>query len=192
MPLLEAKQGTDAWRAAREGKITASLAPACLGLSPWTSRQKAWRIIKGIEKTQVDNRHTAWGKEFEPAAISSYEVESGNLVKPTGFWEHPTIPWLGASPDGLIGEYGLVEVKCPSKIHTEVPEHYEVQMRVQMACCRREWCDFFSWNQCGNFLKRVGRDAAKELSLIVQLLEFWDTYVVADVEPPRAKRKVAV
>lgn len=92
------------------------------------------------------------GIDTEPLARGAYEAERGVMVDEVGFIRHPSIEWGGASPDGLVDD-GLIEIKCPaSTTHIKyltsgvVPEQYKKQMLWQMACTRREWCDFVSFD----------------------------------------------
>lgn len=94
-----------------------------------------------------------WGIDHEDEARQEYETETGNLVDLVGFIPHPTIPWFGASPDGLIDEDGLLEIKCPNTItHLRrikegvVPEEYRAQMLVQLLCTGRKWVDFVDYD----------------------------------------------
>ena len=92
------------------------------------------------------------------------------LVDEVGFVPHPTIEMAGASPDGLVGDDGLLEIKCPNTAtHIEtllsqsVPGKYNTQMQFQMACTGRQWCDFVSFDnrlpeELQLFVKRVPRD----------------------------------
>lgn len=191
MPLLELDQRSDAWVQARVGRITASVAAACLGLDPYKSRAEAWRTIKG--KTYAGNKHTDWGHTFEAMARRHYEVETGEMVQETGFWVHPSLDWLGASPDGFVGPVGLLEVKCPSKLPSKVPVHHHLQMLVQMIVTGREWCDYFVFLPPGAgqeaqfWMQRVYLKG--EAGLIRKLKAFYDAYVVPNVEPPRKKRR---
>ena len=89
---------------------------------------------------------------------------------PVGFVQHPSIEMSGASPDGLIGDVGLVEIKCPNTAtHIEtllgraVPGKYVTQIQWQLACTGRAWCDFVSFDprmpeDMKLFTKRVARD----------------------------------
>jgi putative phage-type endonuclease len=188
MPLLQVEQNSDAWLAARHGgihRITASNAAACLGLSPWCSRQKAYRIARG-EETERENAAMKWGHDKEDSARQSYEVETSNLAVPTGFWVHDHYPWLGASPDRLVGECGLLEVKCPASLPASVPIHHRVQMLVQLACTNREWCDYFAWTPQGHFLRRVHRAGTE--GLIRRLKLFYESYILPGTPPPRRCR----
>lgn len=186
MPVLVEKQLSDDWFSARGGRITASIAAGALGMNPHMSRQEAWRRALGIEKDS-GNRHTRWGSEFEPMARSAYEVETGNMVIETGFWVHPTFDWLGASPDGLIGTDGLLEIKCPTACPESVPLPHRVQMLVQLIVTGRKWCDYFVWTHDKTFLKRV--HLAGEAGLLRRLEAFYSEFVLTKTEPPRKRRK---
>lgn len=93
------------------------------------------------------------GIDKQPDAQMAYEAWTGNIVDLVGFIEHPSIQWLGVSPDGLVDDDGLVEFKCPKttthlgyRMAGVVPEEYEPQMLLQLACTRRKWCDFVSFD----------------------------------------------
>jgi predicted phage-related endonuclease len=93
------------------------------------------------------------GIDLEPLARTAYEFQSGNDVEKVGFMEHPSIPMSGASPDGLIGEEGLLEIKCPNTANHidyllagKPPAEYQNQMLWQMECTGRQWCDFVSYD----------------------------------------------
>jgi predicted phage-related endonuclease len=94
-----------------------------------------------------------WGIDKEPEARAAYEGSIGDLVTETGFIPHPSIDMAGASPDGLVGDDGLVEIKCPNTathidtlLGQSVPGKYVTQMMWQMACTGRKWCDFVSFD----------------------------------------------
>lgn len=106
---------------------------------------------KNVEHYMSD--YMEWGIENEPLARMSYEVQTGTSVQLVGFVFHPAIEWAGCSPDGWIGEDGVVEFKCPeSSTHLryilagEIPEEYRPQMHWQLACSGRQWCDFVSYD----------------------------------------------
>jgi len=118
------------------------------------------------------------GIDTEPRARATYELFTGRTVQETGFHIHPTIPQAGASPDGLIGNAGLLEIKCPQPAaHLEildkrkVPQRYLLQMQWQMACTGRKWCDFVSFNP----------DFPAPFDMFIQRLER-DDYLIADME----------
>jgi predicted phage-related endonuclease len=94
-----------------------------------------------------------WGVDCEPMARSAYEIQTGLIVTEVGFVDHPTISMAGASPDGFVGDDGLLEIKCPeTKTHIETlaskkaPSKYIPQMQWQMACTGRAWVDFVSFD----------------------------------------------
>lgn len=186
MPQLPFEQRTPEWFAARKGKITASVAAAVLGIDPHTGPLSAFNQITG-RTTKEDNRYMAWGREFESSAREAYEVLSGNFVSETGFFIHDDLPWLGASPDGLAGTDGLVEIKCPSVLPTEIPPYHDIQMLVQMACTNRDWCDYFAWSQEGEFCRRVLRDCDREREVLFLLEDFYMAYIAKDTAPPRRR-----
>lgn len=198
MTCIVANQRSPEWHEAHIGKITASLAAACLGLCPHTSRQKAWRIIMGREVV-VENSYMTYGKAMEAHALSEYEIETGRLATPTGFWVSDTHPWLGASPDSLVGAEGLVETKCPQKMPTKIPTPYRIQMLVQMIVTGRSWCDFFAWvrgvddEPDGFFLARCPLQGSA--GLVARLKAFHEEFVLGDKEPsrrkPRRRKKAA-
>lgn len=185
MPLLNAEQRTDAWLEARRGRITASVAAACLGLNPYTSRAAAWRSILGIAQ-KPENRHMRWGTEFEPEARRAFEVESGELVTETGFWVHPQHDWLGASPDGLIGDDGLLEIKIPTHLPDAIPLHHRIQIAVQLMVTGRKRASYWAWTHEGAFHESMTLpDEAAEW--LVGLEAFYRDYVLTEIEPPRFK-----
>lgn len=187
MPELIAGQRTDQWREARRGKITASLAGAVLGIDPHKGPLAAFNEIMGI-KVQKDNGYMAWGRDKEARARREYEAESGNIVLETGFWTHPELDFLGASPDGLIGANAAVEIKCPQNLPETVPLHHEAQMRVQLACTDREWCDYFAWTPDGHWLHRITRDPRKEADIIDKLTVWFHEHVVTGIAPGRRRK----
>lgn len=98
--------------------------------------------------------------------------------------DHPTIAMSGASPDGLIGVDGLIEIKCPNTathldtLRTEtIPGKYETQMLWQMACTGRQWCDFASYDprlpeNMRLFVKRLPRDDARIAEMEAEVTAF--------------------
>jgi hypothetical protein len=128
-----------------------------------------------------------WGTETEPLARAAYEAYADVLVDEVAMIIHPTIEAAGASPDGLVGDSGLVEIKCPNTathidtlLTQTVPGKYNTQMQWQMACTDREWCDFVSFDprlpkELQLFVKRVVRNdeliADLEMEVILFLTE---------------------
>ena len=162
--MTETRQGTPAWFDARRGKLTASNFGAAAGVCPWVSRNKALRIAIGQEEWKGDLRACIWGTKNEKNAVKDYMIRTGNVVTHKGLFTHPDYPWLGGSPDGLVGTEGIIEVKCPfvnQRPHLKIPYHYYCQVNGLMEIMDREWCDFVSWTVHGMKIYRVYRD--KEL-----------------------------
>jgi len=165
--VLDCVQGSDAWRAARCGKITASNIADVLSRSRdrksegATRRNYKARIISEIltgrpQENGFTNKAMEAGLEFEPLACSVYELAKGVFVDPVGLVLHPSIERAAASPDRLVGSDGLIEVKCPYPathisylLADVVPAEYESQILWQLACTERAWCDFVSY--CPSF-----------------------------------------
>ena len=185
MQLLKA-QRSEQWLEARRGKVTASLAAAILGIDPYTGPLSAFNQITGKTK-KASNYWMERGMDAEPLAVHAYEVMSGNLAAPGGFWVHDKFLWLGASPDGIIAHDGLLECKAPAEVPADIPEHHEIQCRVQMAVCDRSWVDYFSWHHEHFLLVRVERDQAREESLLFRLCEFYEKHILLGIPPPRRR-----
>ena len=155
------EQRTEEWFAARCGKVTASrvadiIAKTKTGYSASRENYLAQLVCERMTSKPAEsysNSAMQWGTDQEPFARAAYEAAKDVLVEEVGFAIHPTIKDAGASPDGLVGEFGLVEIKCPNTathiqtlLDQKVPEKYIVQMQWQMACTSRQWCDFASFD----------------------------------------------
>ena len=155
------EQRSDEWFAARLGKVTASrvsdvVARTKSGYSTSRANYMAELVCERLTGKQGDsfsNAAMVWGTNTEPMARAAYEALEGILVEELGFVSHPTIEMAGASPDGLVGDDGLVEIKCPNTathietlLGAEIPSKYVNQMQWQMACTGRKWCDFVSYD----------------------------------------------
>ena len=166
------QQRTGPWYEARRGKITCSNLGALLGQVSYVSRQQAYERAMGLPKKKTDsapeapNPACAWGTNNEPNGIVSYMTKTGNYVQATGLHSHPHCDWLAGSPDGLVGEEGMIEVKCPyykkrngeSRVHKKVPGHYWMQINALLEITQREWCDYTCWTPEGTAVYRVKRD----------------------------------
>lgn len=162
MNIIDAPQGSPEWFAARCGKVTASRMSAVMaeGRSGAPSATRAAYMGELIAETLTGqqcnafqgNADTERGQETEPAARVAYETFKRVMVDECGLVIHPRIDRSGASPDGLVGDHGLLEIKCP-RIHVhleyllngEPPKAYVPQMAWQVACTGREWVDFVSY-----------------------------------------------
>jgi len=172
------EQGTEAWFNIRIGKVTASrvadvLAKTKTGYSTTRDNYMAQLVcerLTGQKGESFTNAAMQHGTETEPLARAAYEARYDVLVDEVGFVSHPTIEMSGASPDGLVGDDGLIEIKCPNTAtHIEtllsesVPNKYYTQMQFQIACTGRKYCDLVSFDnrlptELQMFVKRVPRD----------------------------------
>ena len=191
-------QRTDEWYTARLGKVTASriadvVAKTKSGWSASRDRYMSQIIVERLTQRPPDGFTSAamqWGIETEPQAIAAYEALTLSVVEPAGFFVHPSINLAGASPDGLVGDLGLIEVKCP-ETHTHldtliaannprrdpIQNKYRLQMQWQMACTGRQWCDFVSFDprlepELQLWCQRVERDETLIAELEGAVMDF--------------------
>ena len=177
----QVEQRIEEWFAARLGKVTASrvadvIAKTKTGYSASRDNYMAQLIcerLTGQQGESFTNAAMTHGTETEPLARSAYENRRSLLVKEVGFINHPRIEMSGASPDGLVADDGLVEIKCPNTathidtlLSQKVPTKYITQMQWQMLCCQRKWCDFVSFDN----------RLPENLQLFIQEVEFDPEY----------------
>lgn len=187
-------QRTDEWFAARLGKVTASrvadvIAKTKTGPSASRENYATQLVLERLTNKQAEsytNSAMQWGTETEPMARQAYELKRGLFVNETGFVDHPTIEMCGASPDGLVGADGLIEIKCPNSathmetiLNQKVPAKYIPQMMWQMSCTGRNWCDFVSFDprfpeNLQIFIERVIYDPTYVRMLELEITQFLD------------------
>jgi putative phage-type endonuclease len=175
------EQGSEAWKLLRLGKVSASrmadlLAKTKSGASASRAKYMAQLLCERMTGQPTEFFTTAAmqrGTEIEPVARAAYEAENLTSVEQVAWVEHPTIPMAGCSPDGFVGEHGLIEIKC-KEIHNHLdsilndkiyPDH-QAQMMWQMACTGRQWCDYVCFDDRAPeglqlFVKRLHRDEEK-------------------------------
>jgi putative phage-type endonuclease len=154
------QQRTPEWFVARRGKLTASRLAAAAGICPFMSRPKYMDELR-TEPAFLSNAATRWGTVQEHNAVRDYAALTGNLVTKYGFKLHEHYPWIGGSPDGLVGTRGMIEVKCPFyklEPHKRVPAYYLCQVNALMEIFDRDWCDYVSWTPTAMRIYRVYRD----------------------------------
>lgn len=192
MIILTDAQGTPEWMAARLGKPTASNFDKIVTMDgkPSKQRQKymyqlAAERLTGIREESYQSAAMQRGVEMEEEAKSIYEILTDNTVEPVGLCHKDERMLYGASPDGLIGKDGALEIKCPSSavhvsylLNGELPSEYFHQVQGQLFITGRKWADFFSYYPgIAPLLVRVEPDAKfaaaleKELEAFVQELE---------------------
>ncbi len=188
------QQRTPEWYAARKGRITGSSVGAILGLSPFDKPKDVMRRMvrefHGAESEFEGNSATQYGTFHESIAISYYELETRNKVTETGFWTNGD--WLGASPDGIVNNIGLIEIKCPyGKKDKVIPDfksikdqpHYFAQIQIQLYVTGKKWCDFYQWSAHGSMLEEVEIDTYWIGKNIHKLATFYDEYCIERQEP---------
>lgn len=185
-------QGSAAWFAARCGRVTASrvadvVARTKTGYGASRANYAAELIaerLTGCTAPSFTNAAMQHGVDQEPVARAAYEARTGVTVDLVGFVDHPEIAMSGASPDGLIGDDGLLEIKCPNTathldtlLSETVPGKYVTQMQWQMACTGRAYCDFVSFDprlpaNMALFVRRIERDVSLILELESEVAAF--------------------
>ena len=176
--MSEVEQGSPEWFAQRCGKATASrisdiVAKTKTGYSTSRANYMAQLVVERMTNQVAESYSNAameWGVENETYARAAYEAKTGNMVDQVGAIDHPSIPMSAASPDGLVGDDGCLEIKCPNTathidtvLGEEPAKKYYDQMQWQMRCADRSWCDFVSFDprmpeELQLFVKRVFRD----------------------------------
>jgi putative phage-type endonuclease len=191
-PKLE--QRTEEWHAARRGRITASSVGAILGNAPYATRDDVMRRMVrewvGAEPEFEGNIATEYGTRNEVGALTEYMMETGNAVEAVGFIACED--WAGCSPDGLIGDGGGLEIKCPFGMRKdEAPAfksladqpHYYDQIQFSMWVTDRSWWHFYQWSPRGTAMEKVMRDYAWADENLPKLRQFYAEYLAEREEP---------
>jgi len=178
MKVIDCEQNSAEWLAARCGSLGASSIADMVAKTRagWGASRfnLAARIVcerlTGTPQESYTNAAMQWGHDTEPQARAMYEFMRDVAVQQVGLVLHPSINKSHASPDGLVGDDGLIEIKCPNTathietlLSEDVEGKYVKQMQWQMACCGRAWCDFVSFDprlpaEMQMFVQRVRRD----------------------------------
>ena len=190
--MTEIIQGDDTWKQLRLGKVTASrvadmVARTKSGYGASRANYAAQLIAERLTGVAVDgftNAAMQHGTDTEPEARNAYCFYSGWDVQEVAFVPHPTIADAGCSPDGLVGDDGLIEIKCPNTathldtlLGQSTPARYIDQIQFQMACTGRAWCDFISYDprlpeNMRLFVRRVMRDDKRIAELEAEAVAF--------------------
>ena len=207
---IDVEQGSPEWHQQRCGSLGASqvhdvLAKTKSGYSAArgnTIARIAAEKLTGAAQESYKNAAMQWGNDTEPQARSAYSFFTGNPVSIVGMFKHPTMAGTHASPDGLVGHDGLIEIKCPNTLtHIETLESekidpkYLTQMQWQMFLAERDWCDFVSFDprlpdDLQLFIKRVDRDPVRIAELCDEVSKFLGEVdqMMDRIEKIRAKR----
>lgn len=195
-------QKSPEWFAARLGRVTASRVADVMAATksgPAASRKNYMmellcQRLTGKSEEGFTSAAMQRGTDLEPIARSAYEVDAGVMVIETGLILHPSGIAFGASPDGLVNDDGLVEIKCPNTathvefLRTGKPDgKYLWQMAAQMECAGRAWCDFVSFDdrlpeplqyRC----VRIARDDKKISEMMAGIRGFLDELDAVEAE----------
>ena len=162
--LKVAEEQIPEWKRKRIGKITASEFHNIKKLkntNHWgeTALSYLYDIIgehlTGLPSESFEgNAATKWGNFYEPEAVEAYKKRTGRKVKPGLFLQHPVLDWCGGTPDGMVGEGGILEIKCPMNfknhlrtvINRVVPDEYLPQVYGHLWLSGRDWADFVSYD----------------------------------------------
>lgn len=194
------EQRTPEWHAARAGRVTASLVGAILGLSPYMTRADAMRVMVrealGEPREFTGNVATEWGNNNEDGALLDYRMETGNEVEKIGFITRED--WAGCSPDGLVGDSGGIEVKCPYSLRAadapvafktlEEQPHYEAQVQFTLWATGRAWWSFFQWAPKGTHHRVVKPDPEWQADNIPRLRQFYAEFLCELEDNPEEHR----
>ena len=184
------EQRSEEWFQARLGKVTASRVADVLAKikSGESASRRNYKIqlvserLTGERQETYINQAMQDGIDREIFARDRYVQQFGE-VEEIGFVKHPTLE-AGASPDGMVGEDGILEIKCPmGSTHTEtlmtqdVPSRYIPQIQFQLLVTGRKWCDFVSYNpmfpeHLQVFVKRVEADPVYQKELESEVKQF--------------------
>jgi predicted phage-related endonuclease len=216
MRIATSEQHTADWFTARCGKVGASTVWKVMDFLK-TGSAKDWTVYDFIAKGKESSARANYkaeiiaeilsglptehyvspamdhGSEYEKIARVEYELATGNDVSQTGFVLHPSMDRFGASPDGLVGSDGSIEIKCPNtstfikwRFAGVVPEEHRDQMQAVMLCCERKWCDFVAFDprlpeRYRLWVVRLERDEQRIAQIEAGVLKFWEE-VIADIK----------
>lgn len=195
------EQRSPEWFNARKNMITGSQCGAILGHNPYKKPAEVMRDMvrayHGLPSSFTGNVATEWGTANEQSAINQYEMFHGAVpVTETGFHIHPEHDWLGSSPDGLLGDTGVIEIKAPYgqrdknppvfKTLAEQP-HYEAQVQIEMFTTGRDWANFFQWAPFGDKIETIELNQTWLADNIPKLKAFHESFLI-ERELPNATR----
>lgn len=198
------EQRTQEWFSARRNRLTASSVGAVLGFDPFRNREDVMRSMvreyHGATNEFTGNVATEWGVYNEAGAIAEFEMETGLKVNKCGFY--PYEDWLGASPDGLIGDSWIIENKCPFGKRKDVnPEfkslldqpNYYAQVQIQLLCTSRYRAYFNQWTPYGTKTEDIGVDKIWRDTNLPILRQFYTEYLSERDNPDHlAPRRISV
>lgn len=188
------EQRTEEWFEARKGRITASSVGAILGNAPYATRDDVMRRMVrewvGAPTEFDGNIATEYGTRNEAGALTEYQMETGHSVEAAGFITRDD--WAGCSPDGLLGDDGGLEIKCPfGKRKDEKPEfksifdlpHYYDQVQFSLWVTGRDWWHFYQWSPNGTAMELVDASEDWRDENLPKLRQFYAEYLTEREAP---------
>jgi len=178
--MIDCEQGSDPWKIIRLGRVTSSrisdvMAKGKGGAPSATRKNYMYQLLLERLTGEMAEHYVSTemqrGVDKEQDAADAYEIETYSIVDRCGFFPAPSGLMEGSSPDRLVGENGLIEIKNPNtsthietKISGVIKSDYIYQMQHQMYCAERSWCDFVSHDDrlpdnLKLFIKRIDRDS---------------------------------
>jgi hypothetical protein len=210
--IIDCEQGSALWQEVRCGLVTASRAADVIAMTKKgeAAARRDYRteilceILTGVPYPQFVTKEMIWGTEQEPFAIAAYEIQTGILVERVGFIAHGEISRFGCSPDGLVGDRGLVQVKCPTTathlswmLAGVVPIEHIPQLLAELSCTERDWVDFVSFDprlpeHLQLFVRRFDRDPKLIATLEAEVVHFNEEIdqVLASLPGPQPAAKL--
>jgi putative phage-type endonuclease len=171
-------QKSDAWLSLRETMLTASDVATALGENPYEKPQSLILKKCGHGTKFMGNDATRHGEKYESVARDLYCENTGEVVHELGLVQHPELPWLGGSADGVTESGKLIEIKCPvsRKIDDKVPKHYLAQLQILMEVLDLEECDFIQYRPepLEYQVTNVKRDRDWFIQRLPKLNAFWN------------------
>lgn len=152
--ILKTEQRSPLWFKARLGRCTSSIISACIGRNKYKTPQEALKEIKG-ECTIFCNSAMKHGIKYEDEARRIYQEHKNISVEQIGLAVPKWNKYIGCSTDGLVGDDGMIEIKCPVRFYKNLTQmektkeyeklidinHY-IQMQCGLAVLDRKWCDY--------------------------------------------------
>jgi len=190
---IDCEQGSDVWAEARCGKVTASRAGDVIATTQRAGEAAPRRLYRGELLSEIltgkpypqhVTKEMLWGIEQERYARDAYEAARNLMVDTCGFVLHGHIERFGASPDGLVGDDGMIQIKCPNTtthlawmLGKTIPLDHMPQMLAELACTGRKWCDFVSYDprlpaHLQLFVCRMERNESFVMALEQEVIHF--------------------
>ena len=191
MRIIQCQQRSEAWDILRRRPTASEFARFCTpvkgdyasGADKYAAKVAVKKLGIYIEKPPTDAMQ--WGLDYEDAAKAAYTAETGNFIEEVGFVLPDNTDAYGGSPDGLVGDDGLLEVKCPQAETLAawarkqvLPSEYKPQVQGLMMITGRQWCDFWAWHPYPfHFLVRVEADLKYQVKIADNLLRLLEEIV---------------